>query len=111
MMRFCNQTSAPIRLAFMWPQPGCMKDSDWQYAGWWLVSPGDCTVVYENDLSDQGEYWYFYAPGYEGEFGIQAPDTAFWRCEGESVGLVEEKTRQFREIFTGDNDDFTVNLA
>jgi uncharacterized membrane protein len=110
MMRFCNHTPNNIWLAFMWYQPHCMEGSDWQYAGWWFISSGGCTVVYENDLSDVHANWYFYTQGWEGQFFMPTPDHSFWRCEGETVAPGERRLG-YREIDSGNHDDFTVNLT
>jgi uncharacterized membrane protein len=112
MMRFCNNTSRRIYLSFMWYQPGCTDVSDWQYAGWWRIEPGTCTVVYENDLSDNNSYWYFYAHSDEatwsGPFPHPCPNIKFWRCDDTIGG--SEVSRGFQEIYTGDNDEYTMNL-
>ena len=70
MLRFCN--SHPVRIwtaiSFNSPETCGGEGGDWQNIGWYLVNPGSCVVVYENDL-DFNRYWYYYA---------EADDAATW---------------------------------
>jgi uncharacterized membrane protein len=118
MLRFCNNTSEEVWVAYMFYSPeDCGGEGhDWQKIGWFAIMPGACSVVYANDLDDvNNRFWYFHAENldltvnWSGPISVHVTDEAFNNCLG--IATTAERVVGFREIDVGDNDDFTVNLV
>jgi uncharacterized membrane protein len=114
MLQFCNNYPADVWVCILWYHPGCPDGGDWEKAGWWHLAPGECKVVFGDDLEDINRYWYFHGDAADGAFWAGAPTIfvpfeAFDWCvdtastDGFTVGL--------RELDVDGNDDMTVNLV
>ena len=117
MLRFCNSYPVTIwtAISFYSPDHCGGEGGDWQNIGWYRVDPGQCVVVYSNDLADLNRFWYFYAEAddgavWEGEFPtfIKDPE-AFNLCDG--IGTTQLRRVGFRELDVGDSDDYTLTFV
>src|ERR1700730_7787710 len=61
MLQFCNQYPQEVWVAIMWYHPNCPDGGDWEKAGWWHLYPGECKIVFGDDLEDLNRYFTFYA--------------------------------------------------
>jgi hypothetical protein len=56
VLQFCNHHSRPVFVAYMFYEPDCASRPDpsrpWHLLGWYRIEPGQCGVVYANDLDD-----------------------------------------------------------
>jgi uncharacterized membrane protein len=120
MLQFCNHYSKLVSVAYIFYEPDCAEgpiNLPWQSLGWFIINPGQCAIVYANDLHDvNNRYWYFYADSpdgtvWSGDVVIMTPNVAFDRCIGDPLPSAEDPhPRGFRLLDVGDYDDFTVNL-
>ena len=116
MLRFCN--SHPVRIwtaiSFYSPEVCGGEGGDWQNIGWYRVDPGQCVVVYNNDLADLNRFWYVLAEAddgavWQGDFPTFVKDPeAFNLCDG--LGTTALRRVGFRELDVGDDDDHTVTF-
>jgi uncharacterized membrane protein len=117
MLRFCN--SHPVRIwtaiSFFSPEQCGGEGGSWQNIGWYPVEPGQCVVVYANDVGDVNRFWYFFAEAddgvaWTGEFPTFVKDPeAFNLCDG--IGSTALRTAGFRELDVHDNDNFTLTFT
>jgi len=117
MLRFCN--SHPVRvwtaISFFSPEDCSGDGGGWQNMGWWPVNPGQCVVVYGNDLADLNRFWYFFAEGDDGRVWAGPfptfvhPTDAFNVCDG--FGTTQLIRVGFRELDVHDNDEVTLTLV
>ncbi len=114
MLKFCNNYPVDVSVCIMWYHPGCPDGGDWEKMGWWNLSPGECNVVYANDLDDVNRYWYFYAEAADGAYwaGPNVTAVPYERFDW-CVNTASTTSRDvgFRELDVGDNDGVTVNLS
>lgn len=71
MLRFVNNHSETVFVMIEFYEPECHRPGvsvgghvslePWQGMGWWRIDPGQSAVVYENDLDDINQYWYYEA--------------------------------------------------
>lgn len=114
MFRFCNQYERTVWVAFQRYSPNCPDGGDWQTAGWWQLTPGQCKVVYGGDLQDLNKYYYYYAESADGRtwggpLMTCVPQQAFDWC----LNTCSTAARYvgFRQQFVGNANNFTVNLV
>ncbi len=96
---FCNRTSEPQALAIAYS-----RDDEWVSMGWWMLSPGDCSLAVPGALTNQ--YYYYRAEGPGG--GFRGDGYSFCTTT-EAFEIVGDKdceargyeTEDFREIDTG----------
>lgn len=122
MLQFCNHHSRLVFVAYIFHEPDCAEGPDpsrpWHSLGWFPINPGQCGIVYENDLGDvNNRFWYFHAISpadgkvWAGNIVINTPNVAFDRCiDGPLSSAEDPRARGFRRFDVGDHDDFTVNL-
>jgi uncharacterized membrane protein len=120
MLQFCNHYSKLVSVAYIFYEPDCAAEGNgqpWQSLGWFIINPGQCAIVYANDLDDvNNRYWYFYADSpdgtvWGGDVVILTPNVAFDHCIGFISSAEDPEPRGFQQLDVGDNDDFTVNLV
>jgi uncharacterized membrane protein len=119
----CNGYPATIWTSIMFYSPETCggEGGDFEMMGWWALAPGQCALIYANDLADLNQFWYYFAEAadgafWAGPFGVNVPRTAFgghqW-CWG--VGKVTPGSELvrigYRELDIGDNDDFTLTFV
>jgi uncharacterized membrane protein len=121
--RFCNKYPRTVWVAFSWWSPGCAgrgPSDPWNVAGWWRLAPGECAVVYGEDLQDVNQFYYFYAEAedgsvWDGSIKRWVYSKAFEYCSGAPVPYVldpNDRGREvgFREVYVGFVDDYTIDL-
>lgn len=111
---FCNKYTAGVSVAILWYTPNCPDGGDWSKAGWYDLSPGQCTTVFNGDLDEVNRYWGYYAEATDGAFWAgdvttDVPDRAFNWCI--NTGSSDSRQIGFRVLDVQDNDDYTVNLT
>lgn len=106
----CNQSSDEITVAF-----GYRESDEWTSSGWWNISPGDCTIVYEKSLKEQ--FYYYYAEKVN-DSGIWGGDYVFCGVDEAFtiVGDQECKSRGydaygFREVDVGERINDSLDLV
>lgn len=109
-LTICNETGERRSVAI-----GYKEDGRWVSEGWWNVSPGACSTVVGDDLTQR--YYYYLASSPSGEFEGQdylfctqrEPFTIIGDEDCEARGLT---TGNFREIDTGPKArDFTLTMT
>jgi uncharacterized membrane protein len=121
MLQFCNHHSTLVAVAYIFYEPDCVRPESprpWHSLGWFIINPGQCGIVYANDLDNVGNrFWYFHAFSpdgtvWAGDIEILTPNVALNRCIGEPMSSDQNPhLRGFLRIDVEDNDDFTVNLV
>lgn len=116
-LSFTNHFTEDVWVAYMfWSPNDCGSEGrDWQCIGWYHVSVGETTTVYENSLHDvNNRYWYFYAETpdlnftWSGPAIVQFSQEAFNHCAG--IGRTDWEPFGMRLIDVGDAGDFVVTL-
>jgi uncharacterized membrane protein len=84
---------------------GYMGDEDWTSEGWWLVEPGGCATVLEDDLEHRYYYYRALADGesFEGGGYSFCTDPGAFTIVGDTDCEARGyETSDFREIDTGE---------
>jgi uncharacterized membrane protein len=110
-LRFCNRYSYKVSIAFGNYDRSCSYP--WAKAGWYNLNPGQCRTVYRGDLR-YNPYYYFYArasngANWSGPYRTKTPYAAFHLCWNSYFS--PHKTVGMRQIHTGRNYNYTVNLT
>jgi hypothetical protein len=100
-----------------WSPDDCSGEGDdWQLMGWYNFNPGDCGLVYANDLADLNRYWYYHgraADGarWTGSIGLTpVSNDAFDRCWGLPAAGPDDFEIGFRLLDVGSSDDYTLSF-
>ncbi len=114
MLRFCNQYPREVWVSIMWYHPNCSDGGNWEKKGWWHLFPGECKVVFGEDLDEINRYYTFFAHAsdgavWAGPYVRAVPHTAYDWCEW--TANTDSRDVGFRLLDIGDNDDYTVNLV
>jgi uncharacterized membrane protein len=119
-LTLCNSYTSRIYTAIMFYSPDrCGGDGgNFETMGWWPLNPGQCALVYGNDLEDLNRFWYYFAMAddgavWAGPFGTSVPRAAFDGCFGTGVGGASSEfiAIGYRELDIGDNDDYTLTFT
>ncbi|MBW4721329.1 DUF1036 domain-containing protein [Saccharothrix obliqua] len=108
-----NRYSSRVYVAIGFSDDSCPDNTGPHIIGWWGIDPGGQALVYANDVNQYSPMWFYLAEAangavWNGPYVARVPDTAFNRCwRPEADG----RPRGFRELFVGDNEDFTLNLV
>ncbi len=118
MLAFSNgyPTKVWVAIMFLSPETCGGEGGGWETMGWWGIDPGNSADVYDNDVEDLNQYFYFYAKAadgaqWAGDYGpVYVYHRAFDSCVNigstEAYGIVG-----MREIDVNGYDDFTVTLT
>lgn len=115
MLTFCNSYPQLVSVCIMWYSPGtCADAGDWERAGWWNLSPGECQNVFDADLDEINRYYLFYAESgdgavWAGQYIRNVTDDVFDACDW--VTISPGRDVGFRLFDIGDNDDYTITLV
>ncbi len=114
MLRVCNHYTRTIWVTIMWYSPNCGDGGNWRKRGWWKIDPGQCKIVFGEDLEDINRYFCYYANSsdgseWSGPYIRDVPINAFLWCEWSK----DSQSREigYRLLDIEDNDDFTLNLV
>jgi uncharacterized membrane protein len=68
MLVFQNQYPAKVWVAItFWSPETCRGEGgNWETMGWWGIDAGGSKNVYNNDVDDLNQYYYFYAKAADG---------------------------------------------
>ena len=113
MLTFCNQYTRQVWVAIMWYSPGCPDGGDWEKAGWWHINPAECQNIWDVDLDEINQYYYFYAESddgavWSGSTYVDVPYQRFDWCIGTSSS--DSRSVGFQLFDVDSNDDFTMTL-
>jgi uncharacterized membrane protein len=113
-LRFCNNTSRTIDLAFGYPeQMQGGSSTRWTSKGWYNIDPSECATVISERL--QSRYYYFYAEDFsngvwKGNHNFCTTSEAFTIHGDQNCRSRGYDERGFRQVDTGDDLSHTVNL-
>ena len=116
MLAFANNSPTKIWVAIMFlSHDTCGQYGNWQTMGWWGIEPGQTVDVYDNNLDDLNQFFYYYAKSadgrqWSGNFGpVYVYHTAFNSCV--NIGSTAAyATVGMRQIDVNGFDDYTKTL-
>jgi len=109
-----NRYSARVYVAIGFSDNSCPNNTGPHIMGWWGIDPGGSALVYANDVNEYSPMWLYLAEAVDGavwagQHAAQIPNEAFNRCW--SPGVSGGYARGFRELYVGDNEDYTLTLT
>lgn len=119
-LTLCNRYTSRIytSICFYSPETCGGDGQNFETMGWWALNPGQCALVYANDLEDLNRYWYYYATAddgsvWSGPYNTSVTVAAFDGCYGTGVGGASSEFIGigYRELDIGDNDDYTLTFT
>jgi uncharacterized membrane protein len=120
MLQICSFYPHKLWVAIMFYDPNCAVDflgsEPWKKRGWWSLAPGQCKVVFGEDLADLNRYYCYYAEAtdgavWSGPYKRSVRLTAFNDCSGAGLTGPKKKTIGYKLLDIGDSDDFTLTLV
>ena len=112
-VQFCNGTSVTIWTAYSWRDTGCVPEdgSSWRKAGWWMLTPGQCKIVYGGAIPNAFSYYYAEGGGkvWAGPFSTCTPQTAFNWCD--NTCNTNSRNLGYRELNTGNASNYTLTFT
>lgn len=109
-----NRYRTRIYVAIGFSDNSCPHNTGPHIMGWWGIDPGGHALVYANDVNEYSPMWFYVGEAVDGavwagQYVAQVPDAPFNRCW--RPGVSGGHPRGFRELYVGDNEDFTLNLG
>ena len=119
MLQICSLYPKKLWVSIMYYEPSCSADfpgsAPWERKGWWSLTPGQCKVVFAEDLADVNRYFCYYAEAsdssakWSGPYKRWVRDPVFTFCDGAGFTGPQYKIG-YRLLDIEDYDDYTLTL-